>query len=88
MDCKLPIDEEMKMTDKIEVAEATESVTAEAASPAVDVAATVTESDSVDETESHPALSLLDKIEAKLFFVETQVATEIKQVIDEIKSHF
>lgn len=50
--------------------------------------ATEMESDKDDDDESyHPALSLLDKLEAKLFFVETAIATEIKQVIEEIKSH-
>lgn len=50
--------------------------------------ATEMESDKeVADNTPHPALSLLDKLEAKLFFVETAIATEIKQVIEEIKLH-
>jgi hypothetical protein len=53
-----------------------------------DIKAEPTDNDKeVADNTPHPALSLLDKLEAKLFFVETPIATEIKQVIEEIKSH-
>jgi len=71
------------MADEVEIASTA------AVEPEVVSTSAVTEVP-VDETktaEDHQALSLLEKIEAKLLFVETQIATEIKQVIDEIKSH-
>lgn len=56
--------------------------------PVADTEKSTNEDESSDDKEApHPALSLLDKLEAKLFFVETAIATEIKQVIEEIKSH-
>ena len=63
------------------------SVADTAAHPTVDTTEPEAEVDDKEVEEPHPALSLLDKLEAKLFFVETAIATEIKQVIEEIKSH-
>jgi len=70
------------MADEVEVAATKEVVTTETAVTEIPI------TEQTETAEEHPALSLLEKIEAKLFFVETEIATEIKQVIDEIKSHF
>jgi len=61
-----------------------ESVTEE-----VEVTPTTAESTTKESltTEDHPVLLLLDEIEAKLFFVGTEIATDIKRVVDNIRSH-
>jgi hypothetical protein len=84
------------MTDEVEV-KAEEVVAAPIVDAPVDVVEAQVVSDikaeptdndkEVADNTPHPALSLLDKLEAKLFFVETPIATEIKQVIEEIKLH-
>lgn len=76
----VPVADAQVVTVEAPVADAAAQTTVDKIEPEAEV-------DAKEVAEPHPALSLLDKLEAKLFFVETAIATEIKQVIEEIKSH-